>query len=117
MQTVDGKEFLRILETTDKPVVVDMYADWCMPCRAAAPYYEALARKYSDKAEFLKINVDQEAYITQSLGVTGVPSFFILRGKKILSKIVGANMEKLESNLKRALGIKEASKATFTAYL
>ena len=118
MRSVNGQEFLELLESTDQPVVVDLYADWCMPCRAAAPHFEALAKKYEKHgAIFLKINVDYDPGIAQALGVMGVPSFFILRGKTISAKVVGANMRKLEEAIKKELKIQTKSKPPYTAYM
>ncbi|MFX0061475.1 MAG: thioredoxin family protein [Candidatus Hermodarchaeota archaeon] len=87
----------------DKPLIVDMYSDWCMPCKFAAPHFERLSKKYGDNAVFVKVNVDQEPAIASALRVQGVPSFFIIKNRKVVSLVVGADMGKLEAEIKKNL--------------
>ena len=51
--------FNRIVLAADRPVVVDLYADWCGPCRAFAPTYDRVAREFAGKAMFFRINIDK----------------------------------------------------------
>lgn len=96
------KEFNSLTQDITSPIVVDCYADWCMPCRYSSPQFEALSKKYPN-ARFVKVNVDEQPKIAQAFQVTGVPSFFILSGKKIVKKVVGADIKKLEGMLQEQL--------------
>lgn len=85
-----------------RPLIVDCFTEWCPPCKASAPVYEKLSQQYTD-ADFIKINVDQNSGVAQKLNVTGVPTFAILKGNKIVAKIVGADMNKVEREIKKAI--------------
>lgn len=92
--------FSSLLEGS-KMLVIDLYTDWCMPCKFAAPHFERLSKRYGDDAVFVKVNVDQEPAIASALRVQGVPSFFIIKNKKVVSLVVGADMGKLEAEIKK----------------
>ncbi len=85
-----------------RPLVVDCFTDWCPPCKASAPVYESLSKKYTE-ADFVKINVDENPGVAHKLKVQGVPTFAILRGNKLIAKIVGADMRKVESKIQEAI--------------
>jgi thioredoxin 1 len=104
---IDEKEFASRIQNNlatnnSRPLVVDCYTDWCPPCKASAPVYEKLSQKYTD-ADFVKINVDNNPGVAQKLRVQGVPTFAILRGNKLIAKVVGADMKKVENEIKKAL--------------
>ena len=75
---------------TDLPVVVDFWADWCMPCRMMAPVMEELAKAYSGKALFGKVNVDENPQISSRYGIMSIPHFLIFKNGTRVEKIVGA---------------------------
>jgi thioredoxin 1 len=107
VKVIDENEFVSMIKQnvqveTPRPLVVDCFTDWCAPCRASAPIFEKLSEKYTD-ADFVKINVDHNPSVGQMLKVRGVPTFAILRGNKLVSRIVGANMRKVESEIQRAI--------------
>jgi thioredoxin len=58
-----------------KPCVVDFYADWCAPCRKAAPVMEELSEKYKGKILFYKVNTDEERELASMFHITGIPAF------------------------------------------
>jgi thioredoxin 1 len=89
---------------TDLPVVVDFWADWCMPCRIMGPVMEELARDYAGKALFGKVNVDQDAAIAGRYGIMSIPHFLIFKNGTLVDKIVGAvGRGPLENALKKQL--------------
>jgi thioredoxin 1 len=95
-QTFDG--FLN----TDLPVLVDFWADWCMPCRMMAPVMEELARDYAGKARVGKVNVDENSQIAGRYGIMSIPHFLIFKNGTLVEKIVGAvGRDPLESALKK----------------
>lgn len=58
-----------------RPAVVDFYADWCAPCKTAAPILEELAEKYKGKVDFYRVNTDNEQELAQIFGIRTIPSF------------------------------------------
>ena len=89
---------------TGLPVVVDFWADWCMPCRMMAPIMEELAQTYAGKALFGKVNVDENSQIASRYGIMSIPHFLIFKRGTLAEKIVGAvGRDPLENALKKYL--------------
>lgn len=77
-------------EKYDKIMVVDFYATWCGPCKAMAPAMEAMEKKYSNKIEFNKVDIDQSPEIAQEFNVTAVPTIVVIsRTGDIIETLVG----------------------------
>jgi thioredoxin 1 len=90
--------------STDKPVLVDFWADWCMPCRMMAPVMDELAQTYAGKAIFGKVNVDENPQIASRYGIMSIPHFLIFKNNTLVEKIVGAvGRDPLENALKKYL--------------
>jgi thioredoxin 1 len=79
---------------TEKPVLMDFWAEWCMPCRMLGPILERLAEKYGDKVIVGKINVDEEQELGQHFQIRGIPNVMIAKDKKILHNLVGVRSER-----------------------
>jgi thioredoxin 1 len=75
---------------TDKPVLVDLWAEWCGPCKMIGPAVEELAREYAGKAVVAKLNVDENPQITARFGVRNIPTLLILKNGVVVDKQVGA---------------------------
>jgi thioredoxin 1 len=75
---------------SDHPVLVDFWADWCMPCRMMAPVMEELAKAHAGKALFGKVNVDENPQIASRYGIMSIPHFLIFKNGDVAQKIVGA---------------------------
>jgi thioredoxin 1 len=89
---------------TDLPVVVDFWADWCMPCRIMSPVMEELAKEYTGKALFGNVNVDENQQIAGRYGIMSIPHFLIFKNGTVVEKIVGAvGRGPLENALKKHL--------------
>ena len=89
---------------TDLPVVIDLWADWCMPCRIMAPVMEELAKDYAEKALFGKVDVDQDSEIASRYAIMSIPHFLIFKNGTLVEKIIGAvGREPLENALKKHL--------------
>ena len=71
------------------PVLLDVWADWCMPCRMVAPAVEALAQQYAGKVKVGKMDADNNLTPGQ-LGIRGIPTLLLFRGGKVVDRIVGA---------------------------
>lgn len=81
--------FEEIVKNSKIPVFIDFYADWCGPCKMAAPIVEQMATELGDKAKICKVNVDLDSELAQKFGVVSIPTFVIIKDNKITSQITG----------------------------
>jgi len=86
-QPIDN--FAEWIKTTDKPIFVDFWADWCAPCRTAAPFVESLATEYAGKAHIVKIDVDEESALARAYNATSIPLFVFIKDGKVVSSMAG----------------------------
>jgi thioredoxin 1 len=101
--TLNSSSFVNFLKT-DLPIVVDLWADWCMPCRIMAPVMEELAKAYAGKALFGRVDVDENPQIANRYGIMSIPHFLIFKNGTLVEKIVGAvGRGPIENALKRHL--------------
>ena len=87
---VTDNNFEKDVLGSDKPVLVDFWAEWCGPCRMIAPSVEAVAEEYGEKAGFFKMNVDQNMNVPQRYGIRGIPTLILFKGGQEQERIVGA---------------------------
>lgn len=86
-------------EIMSKPLVfVDFWADWCGPCKAIAPYYQAVAEKYKDRAIFVKCNVDEETELSRMQGIISIPCIIAYKNGKAVDKNIGLVNESVLSS-------------------
>jgi thioredoxin 1 len=71
--------------------LVDLYADWCAPCKNITPIINELSSDYKDKVSFGKCNVDENREIVSTLGIRNIPTILLYKNGKIVDKLVGAN--------------------------
>ncbi len=83
-------EFDRVIERSKLPVVVDLWAPWCGPCRAVAPALEQLAVERAGSLRVVKVNVDQAPEVSVRLGVQGIPTMVLFADGSEISRQVGA---------------------------
>lgn len=88
------KDNFNSLVETDKPVFLDFWAEWCMPCRMLGPIVERLAEKYGDNAIIGKVNVDQQQELGAYFQVRGIPNVMIIKDKEVLHNLVGVRPER-----------------------
>src|SRR6056300_1316091 len=78
------------VKTSDIPVVVDFWAEWCGPCKQIGPALEELAAEMAGKVKIAKVDVDQNPNSAAAMGVRGIPALFIFKNGEIVSNRAGA---------------------------
>jgi thioredoxin 1 len=82
--------FQEVVLNSDKPVLVDFWAEWCGPCKMIGPLIEELSREMDGQAVIGKLNVDENPDIAATYGIRSIPTLLIFKGGEIVDKIVGA---------------------------
>ena len=101
---VSDGEFQKDVLSSDKPTLVDFWAEWCAPCRAIAPAVEELSRKYGNQVNFRKLNIDENPSTPMQYGVKGIPTLILFKNGEIVDQVVGAvPITNLETLVKKAL--------------
>jgi thioredoxin 1 len=86
-------EFQKRISEATKPIVVDFWASWCVPCRMTKPILEKLAREYNDKIEFMPIDADTSREVLEHFKVIDIPTVLTLHNGKVNGRVTGAQNE------------------------
>lgn len=87
---ITDANFEELVLKSDKPVLVDFWAEWCGPCRMVGPVVEQIAETHSDKIKVVKLNVDENQDIAMKYGIQSIPSLMVFNKGKEVNRTVGA---------------------------
>jgi thioredoxin 1 len=99
VKEVTDNSFEHDVLKSEKPVLVDFWAEWCGPCRMLAPTVEAIAEQYSESAVVVKLNVDDNPSTAASYGIRGIPTLILFSGGKEVERVVGATSKESISRM------------------
>lgn len=85
----DVAHFQSDVLSSDKPVLVDFWAEWCGPCRVLGPILDDVASEIGDKASILKVNVDDNPELAQKYGIRGIPTMIFFKNGQAAKTLVG----------------------------
>jgi thioredoxin 1 len=89
-KAVTDESFETDVLKSDKPVLVDYWAEWCGPCKMIAPVLEAIAAEHGDKIDIVKLNVDENPEVTRRYGILNIPTLGVFQNGEVVKELVGA---------------------------
>ena len=89
-KTVTDATFASDVLQSDKPVLVDFWAEWCGPCKMVAPVLEEIAGEHGDKLQVVKLNIDENPNAARDYQIMSIPTMAVFQGGQMVKSIVGA---------------------------
>ncbi|MFA5143339.1 MAG: thioredoxin [Candidatus Omnitrophota bacterium] len=103
MLEVTKENFEKEVLRSDKPVLIDFWAPWCMPCKIIAPAVERLSEEMKAEAKIMKANVDEVPEIATELSILNIPTLVLFRGGKELARMIGVHSKEAIENKIRSV--------------
>ncbi|MEY2900577.1 MAG: hypothetical protein RL247_743 [Actinomycetota bacterium] len=101
---VTDQNFATEVLASDKPIMVDFWAEWCGPCRAVSPILDQIATEHSEKIDVVKLNVDENPETAMKYQITSIPTMKVFKGGEVVKTVIGAKPKPaLESDLQEFL--------------
>jgi thioredoxin 1 len=86
---IENNQITREVLHNEKLVIIDFFASWCMPCQMLAPVYDKMDKKYGDRAEFFKVNIDENQDVSMRYNVQSVPTILFFKDGQQIERQVG----------------------------
>jgi len=101
---VTDQNFASEVLASEKPIMVDFWAEWCGPCRAVSPILDQIATEHSDKIDVVKLNVDDNPETAMKYQITSIPTMKVFRAGEVVKTVIGAKPKPaLEADLQEFL--------------
>lgn len=103
---INSSNFEHEVKKSSIPVVIDVYATWCGPCKQMGPIFEELSKDLEGKVKFVKLNIDEDRDLAVQFNVSSIPSFIFMKSGDMVAKETGAmSKEDLKKKIQAHLGI------------
>jgi thioredoxin 1 len=89
-KTVTDATFATDVLQSDKPVLVDFWAEWCGPCKMVAPVLDEIAGEHAEKLDVVKVNIDENPNVARDYQIMSIPTMAVFQGGQMVKSIVGA---------------------------
>jgi thioredoxin 1 len=84
------KTFEELIQTHDKPILVDFWAEWCPPCKMLGPELDKLAKEWKDQITIIKVNTDEKQNLANQYQISGIPTLILFKNGKEIKRSSGA---------------------------
>src|SRR3989442_8360908 len=87
---VSDRDFADLVLASDQPVLVDFWAEWCVPCHMVSPVVEEIGQEKGGALKVVKLNIDDNPDVTRKYGVMSIPSLLLFKGGEEVARVIGA---------------------------
>jgi thioredoxin 1 len=89
-KSVTDDTFAADVLASEKPVMVDFWAEWCGPCRAVSPILDQIATEHAEKIDIVKLNVDENPNTAMEFNITSIPTMKVFKAGEVVKTVIGA---------------------------